>query len=80
MRNVAAADKKVEVPVIDTKTKTTKTNTNRSGLGDGTNPGQGGGTINATNQGTNNPGGSKVSKASVYTTKMVVESQLKVAV
>ncbi len=32
-------------------------NGNRSGLGDGTNPGQGGGSVNSPNQGTLNPGG-----------------------
>lgn len=32
-------------------------NGNRSGLGDGTNPGQGAGTANSPNLGTNNPGG-----------------------
>jgi len=82
VRNVATADKKpgVSAPEVSTKTVKEKNNTNRSGLGDGTNPGQGGGTVNATNQGTNNPGGSKLGKASAYTTKMVVESQLKVAV
>jgi hypothetical protein len=77
---VTAEQPEVAAPPINTKATKAKTNTNRSGLGDGTNPGQGGSTINATNEGTNNPGGSKVSKASAYTTKMIVESQLKVAV
>lgn len=87
VRTVATAEKKPEIsaPDVTTKTVREKTNTNRSGLGDGTNPGRGAGTSNATNQGTNNPGAinsvsSKLSKASAYTTKMVVESQLKVAV
>lgn len=86
VRNIATADKKPEVnaPEVTTKTVKEKTNTNRSGLGDGTNPGRGAGTSNATNQGTNNPGAinsvTKLSKASAYTTKAVVESQLKVAV
>lgn len=53
VRNVAApAPATVPAPNADAKT-------NHSGLGDGTNPGQGAGTVNSPNQGTNNPGGTK---------------------
>jgi hypothetical protein len=79
VRNLPAEEQQtgINAPEVTSKTVKQKTKINRSGLGDGTNPGQGGGTANATNQGTNNPG---LGKASAYTTKMVVESQLKVAV
>lgn len=44
---------------------------NRSGLGDGTNPGKGDGTVKATNQGTNNPGAIATSTNSTTTTQAV---------
>ena len=55
--------------------KNTDLSTNRSGLGDGTNPGQGDGRINATNQGINNP-----SKVNNYIVKPQPVSQFKFAV
>jgi hypothetical protein len=52
VRNVPASAPAPAPPASDAKT-------NRSGLGDGTNPGQGAGTANSSNQGTNNPGATK---------------------
>ncbi len=44
-------------PVSPGSPPVSASNGNRSGLGDGTNPGQGGGSANSPNQGTLNPGG-----------------------
>ena len=57
VRSVAPGSVKpsATVPAPAPATATAPPKTNASGLGDGTNPGQGGGTANSPNQGVNNP-------------------------